>query len=208
MMGAVKGDPQKAKQLAYMLIAQSVAAGGMGLPLLSPAAGLINAAYILGLSDGNMDDAELWMRKRLVDMVGVDATDLAMHGALRFSGADFASKMSQSSFIFMGSPDSRKPGDLIKTVALALLGAPGNAGKKGLEGIQKIGEGIGDMNAGAETQGMTKGMEGMAGVMQIKFITNIAKAISMATGGPSGMPKGTEATGGEIAATALGFTPT
>ena len=162
MMGSLKGDPEKMKQLAYMLIAQSVAAGGMGLPIMSPVAGLTNALYMLGVTDGNYEDMELWIRKQMADRIGVTATDLAMHGAFRFTGADFSQKMSQSSFIFRGSPGSRKPEDLVASLMLTMAGAPGNVGKKGLEGIQKLGEGAGDVSAGATTQGVVKGMEGVS----------------------------------------------
>ena len=208
MMGSLKGDPEKMKQLAYMLIAQSVAAGGMGLPIMSPVAGLTNALYLLGATDGNYEDLELWMRKGLADRIGVTATDLAMHGAFRFSGADFSAKMSQSSFIFRGSPASRKPEDVVMSLMKVAGGAPANVISKGLGGIQKLGEAAGDVSAGATTQGVVKGMEGVAGLMQIKALEDLMKMGGMMMGGVKGAPSTQQPTLGQSFVTGLGFTPT
>jgi len=208
MLGTVRGDPQKMKQLAYMLMTQSVAAGGMGLPIMSPAAGLVNAAYILGLSDGNWEDVELAIRKGLASRIGVTGTDLAMHGALRFSGADFSSKMAQNSFIFRGSPASRKPGDLVKSFMSVMGGAPLHMVEKGLDGIQKTGEGISDYSSGATTQGMVKGMQGIDGILQVKLISDLMRAGGMMMGGIKGAPSTQQATWAQVGITALGFQPT
>jgi hypothetical protein len=204
---ATRGDKQAMKQVAYMLAAQGVAGGALGLPL-SPFAGTVNAAYILGLTDNKWGDVEFGMRKFLVDQgLSPELTDLALRGALRFTGADFHPRLTQNSMIFFGDPDSRKPGDLLGTFAKTLLGAPGDWGAKGLGGFQKLIEAAGDYQAGAHDQAFQKGIQGADGIIQIKALHNIAKAFQLMSGGPPGMPKGNEATTGQAVLQAIGFGP-
>jgi len=207
-IAAFKGDKEAQKRVAYLLLSQAVAAGSLGLPLASFGAGLVNAAYLLGISDDNWPDVEFALRKGLVDHVGIEGAELALKGAFRFTGADFSAKMSQNSVLFHGSPDSRNPMGLLGTLGKTALGAPGHTGVTFFEGMQKLGEAAGHYSAGADNAAMVSGMEGVAGVMQIKAITDVLRAGGMMFGNVRGLPKGQEYSTGEIASTAFGFQPT
>jgi hypothetical protein len=209
VLGTWRGQPEKQKQLAYMLLAQAVAAGGMGLPLASFGAGITNAAYLLGITDNNWDDFQFALRKQLTKYTGVAGAEMVLHGALRFTGADFTQKMSQNSFIFQGSPQDRDPKKLITTLALTGLGAPGHMAETGVRGYQNLREGISDYTSGARSQGTSKAMQGAGEIVQIKVLANIMKSMGMMFGdSPRGLPKDQSSTTAQAFITGLGFTPT
>ena len=54
-----RGNHEAQKQVAYMLATQGIAGGALGLPL-SPFAGTVNAAYILGLSRQQVERLRVW----------------------------------------------------------------------------------------------------------------------------------------------------
>jgi hypothetical protein len=204
---ATRGDKQAMKQVAYMLATQGITAGALGLPL-GPFAGTVNAAYILGLSDNKWSDYEFGARKWLVDQgLSPELTDLALRGALRFSGADFHPRLTQNSMVFFGDPDSRKPQDLLGVVGKTLLGSPGGWGANALKGFQQLSEAASDYHAGAHEQAQQKGMQGVDNIIQIKALHNIAKAFHDMTAGPLGMPKGNETNTGQAIMQGIGFGP-
>src|SRR5215475_6716200 len=204
---AVRGDKQAMKQVAYMLATQGLASGALGLTV-GPFAGTVNAAYLLGLSDSNWSDYEFAMRKYLVDQIGVEGADLVLRGGLNFTGADFSSRTAQNSLLWFGSPESRRPQDVLATLGKTLLGAPGDMGAKFYGGIQKGGEAVSHFRAGANSKGWASALESADGVLPIKFVHDIMRAGTLALQGPAGMPKGNEATTGQAIVQALGFTPT
>ena len=205
---AVHGDKQAMYQVAYMLGAQGLASGLLGLPT-GVAAGTVNAAYILGLSDEKWGDKEFAIRKWFVDQgFSPLMTDAILHGALRFTGADMSGRLGQNTMLFSGDPDSRG----VKALGGALLqlvgGAPLDAGEKALGGIQKVGEAYGHWRAGANQQAWQSGMQGIDGILQIKQLHNIVVAMRGMMSGPLGMPKGNEYTTGQaVTQGLLGFQP-
>lgn len=208
LVGAFKGQPEKQKQVAYMLIAQGIAAGGLGTPLASPFAGMQNAAYMLGLTDNNWEDVEFAMRQALAKHIGVNGAELALRGALRFSGIDFSKKLSNNSFIFYGSPQDRNVNNYAGTLAKMALGAPLDTFKNSVKGMQQIFEGSGQMLGGNYSQGMTTSAEGVTNIAQIKILTDIFRAGDLAINGHRRLPQDTPVHATDILATATGFQPT
>lgn len=211
MMGALKGDTEKMKQLAWMMGVQSLAAGAMGLPL-GPLSGSVNTAYMLGLTDNNWNDVELGFRKVLAQNFGPEAAEVLAHGALRLTGADIGSRLSQNSLIFFGSPDSRKGQDLLGTAGRMVLGAPGDMAAKFHDGIIKMAEANAAWQGGADREGWAKAIEATQGLVPVKVLTDMTQAYLKAAGGPathtkSGIPLGNEYTTGQAIVRALGFTP-
>ena len=208
LVGAFQGNHQAQKQIAYMLMAQGLAAGTLGSPLASVGAGVTNAMYMLGLTDSNWEDVEFAMRQAIAKQIGVDGAELLLRGGLRFTGADFSKKMSQNSFLFYGSPQDRNPANYMKTLGMMALGAPSSTAQGMYKGAGNVFSGIGQMLDGNMAGGMATGAEGVGSVLPIKFISDIYKAGDLAINGHRKLNKDTPVSATDVLATATGFTPT
>jgi hypothetical protein len=182
---------QAAASLAAVLGTHTFMTGLLGgIPLeAGKVTGMVTKG--LGLTDSDWNDFERWQYDQAVKVFGKEGADLVMHGAARkLFGVDVHHRLGLNSFFTFGLPEKLDNKEMGSFMFNATLGAPG-----GLVG--DAWNGVKDMLHGNIAEGATK-------AFPLQMVRDIQKAWQ----GGSTKPEGYRYKGvGEIAARALGFSP-
>ncbi len=195
--GAARGDKEAMKATFGLLATHAMMAGAVGLPVAFPVATLAKLVTLAWPSDDRPDPDE-WFKQYLDGALGQEGSLLVRKGLPALLGIDLSQRMGAGD-ILNPAPYARWTGSASDTFkdflanAVPVLGATSNA----MRGYDYMSEGD-----------MVKGI----GMVMPKFVSNFAKAYSLANRGIVNKYGDSVITPddlhtGDIAATALGFQP-
>ena len=187
-----KGDREAQKTLAGILVAHSMAAGVLGLPMVGT---LLAAASWLGGDDDEPWDAEAALRNQLAEIFGKKGSEVISKGLSRLTPMDISGRVSLNNLIFPDIQEGLQGARAAESFAAAMMGPVLAIGTSAVKGMSEIGEG-----------NYARGLETMLPVS----VRNPLKAYRYYTSGhtdKSGIVIKDDFDTSEIAGQALGFSP-
>lgn len=137
LAGTLKGDPEKARQFAGMMVTHAVIAGALGLPL-EPIKLALLGANALGITGHSYEDFENAVRQKAVEWLGKEGGEIATKGIYRGINIDMASRLGLDSMLTFGAPRSNKPQDWKSWLFDTMAGAPGGLILQQLEAARAL----------------------------------------------------------------------
>jgi len=137
MRKSLQGDREAMRQFAGLMMTHGMVAGALGLPLEPVKIALI-AANALGATTFSYDDFENMIRRGAAGLLGTTGGELATRGLVRAIGVDVANRMSLSSLVTMGQPNSEKRRDIMAWLGETAMGAPVGTIIQQVEGVQAL----------------------------------------------------------------------
>lgn len=137
--GKTEAEKTEARRiLAGLLATQAMAAGVLGLPLVTT---LLAAASMLGSDDDEPWDAEIALRNYFADLFGADVSNVLMKGASRATPIDISGRVGLDSMVLPKIQDGLEGQRLSESMLAAALGPMAGVANNTLKGAQEIGEG-------------------------------------------------------------------
>lgn len=129
---------QARKTLAGLLTTHAMAAGVLGLPMVTT---LLAAASMLGGDDDEPWDAEVALRNLLADTFGHKPAEVLAHGLSRLTPWDISGRVGLDKLIFPDVQEGLEGQRLAESAMAAALGPVAGIGINALKGLQEMGEG-------------------------------------------------------------------
>lgn len=138
---SMHGDTQAMRTLGGLLVMSGMAAGALGIPLVSQ---LLSLASMLGGDDDEPWDAKVALQNYLADALGQKPAEMIMHGLSRGTPADISGRVALDvgKMLFPDVNESLEGADAYAAFATGLLGPViGGIGVNAARAMQYLGEG-------------------------------------------------------------------
>jgi hypothetical protein len=141
-----QGDREAMRTLSGLLVTHSLAAGILGLPLVTT---LLGAASMLGGGDDDPWDAEVALRRFLADLFGEKAGEVIAHGVSRLTPWDVSGRVGADHLIFPDVQEGLQGANAFDAYVAGLLGPVVGMGVNWAKAFQQWGRG--DLGRAVET---------------------------------------------------------
>ena len=129
---------QARKALSGLLVMHSLAAGALGLPMVTT---LLAAASMLGGDADEPWDAQVALQNMLADTFGQKPAEVLAHGLSRLTPWDISGRVGLDKLIFPDVQEGLEGQRLAESAMTAALGPVAGIGINVLKGMQEMGEG-------------------------------------------------------------------
>ncbi len=129
---------QARKALGGLLVMHSLAAGALGLPMVTT---LLAAASMLGGDADEPYDAQVALQNMLADTFGQKPAEVLAHGLSRLTPFDISGRVGLDKLIFPDVQEGLEGQRLAESAMTAALGPVAGIGINVLKGMQEMGEG-------------------------------------------------------------------
>lgn len=135
---SAKERAEARKVLGGLLVMHSMAAGALGLPMVST---LLAVASMLGGDDDEPFDAQIALQNMLADTLGQKPAEVLAHGISRLTPWDISGRVGLDNLIFPDLQEGLEGQRLAESAMAAALGPVAGIGVNVLRGVQNMAEG-------------------------------------------------------------------